>query len=69
MRESSGSWGLTCQVGRAEKIPRETPDTPTANATAQAMPGEFPWDPVPGVPQSTWISLEAESVDWKGIQL
>ena len=47
----------------------ETPDTPPANATAQAMPGEFPWDPVPGVPQSTWISLEAESVDWKGIQL
>ena len=45
------------------------PDTPPANATAQAMPGEFPWDPVPGVPQSTWISLEAESVDWKGIQL
>ena len=55
----------------ATRVPtmRETPDTPPANATAQAMPGEFPWDPVPGVPQSTWISLEAESVDWKGIQL
>ena len=54
---------------KEEEAMRETPDTPPANATAQAMPGEFPWDPVPGVPQSTWISLEAESVDWKGIQL
>jgi len=40
----------------------KAPHTP-ANATAQAMPGEFPWDPVDR------ISLEAESVDWKGIQL
>ena len=57
------------QPGRWREPWGETPDTPPANATAQAMPGEFPWDPVPGVPQSTWISLEAESVDWKGIQL
>ena len=60
--------GLT--VGEPEGFPGDIPpDTPPANATAQAMPGEFPWDPVPGVPQSTMISLEAESVDWKGIQL
>ena len=67
MRESSGSWPPAPTAH--EKTLGETPDTPPANATAQAMPGEFPWDPVPGVPQSTWISLEAESVDWKGIQL
>ena len=67
----SGGFKDNRHVGHwaGENSLKETPDTPPANATAQAMPGEFPWDPVPGVPQSTWISLEAESVDWKGIQL